>query len=428
MRQAGFTAAEFEKLRQAEANSNDLVHAEMMAMNLVKGLHQDSAGRTYQGGPDLERARELMHNTDYHAFKARIMQPVNEFLAMLDQRTALAIANAEAVRVYWFKWLSASGVLLLVALVSVLVYVYRQIAFSLARAVASSERMAEGDLSTPIQVTGVSEVATLLCALAGMRDNLVRVVTAVRQNAESVAAASSEIAQGNNNLSGRTERQASALEETAASMEELSTTVHQNADRALQANQLSVGASTVASAGGEAVGRMIETMKGINDSSRKIADIIGVIDGIAFQTNLLALNAAVEAARAGEQGRGFAVVAGEVRALAQRSAESAKEIKALISGSVTQVEHGNALVDRAGVTMGEIVTAIQRVTDIVSEISTASREQANGVGQVNQAVLQMDQATQQNAALVEQSAAAADHLKMQARQLVEAVAVFKLAG
>ncbi|MGC3987128.1 MAG: methyl-accepting chemotaxis protein [Pseudorhodoferax sp.] len=426
MRQAGFTEAEFGKLEQAQANSNDLVRTETVAMNLVKGLHDDGAGKTRQGEPDLARARDLMHNADYHAFKARIMQPVNEFLVLLDARTAGAIAAADAVRARWFLLLAASGALLALVLAVVLVQVYRRIAAALARAADASARMGQGDLSMPVQAQGLAEVAAVLHGLAAMRDNLVRVVASVRGNAERVADASTEIAQGNNDLSGRTEQQASALEQTAASMEELSATVRQNAERAVQANQLSLNASTVAADGGEAVNRMIETMKGINESSRRIADIIGTIDGIAFQTNILALNAAVEAARAGEQGRGFAVVAGEVRALAQRSAEAAKEIKALITGSVAQVEQGSALVDRAGSTMGEVVSAIQKVNDIVGEIRAASGEQADGVQQVNAAVAQMDRSTQQNAALVEQSAAAADSLKAQARQLVEAVAVFRL--
>jgi methyl-accepting chemotaxis protein len=241
-----------------------------------------------------------------------------------------------------------------------------------------------------------------------------------------VATASAQIAQGNQDLSSRTEEQASALQQTAATMEQLGTTVRSNADSAKQANQLALGASAVAAQGGDVVGKVVTTMQGINDSSRKIGDIIGVIDGIAFQTNILALNAAVEAARAGEQGRGFAVVASEVRSLAQRSAEAAKEIKALIGRSVEQVEQGTALVDQAGKTMGEIVGSIQRVSDIVAEITAASAEQSDGVQQVGDAVSQMDQATQQNAALVEESAAAAESLKGQAQQLVQAVAVFKL--
>jgi methyl-accepting chemotaxis protein len=295
-----------------------------------------------------------------------------------------------------------------------------------AQAVVDANRIADGDLSQPIQASGSDEMGQLLKALGNMQDKLRGIVGGVRQNADGVATASSQIAQGNNDLSSRTEQQASALEETAASMEQLSSTVKQNADNARQANQLAMGASTVAVQGGKVVSQVVDTMKGINDSSKKIVEIISVIDGIAFQTNILALNAAVEAARAGEQGRGFAVVASEVRVLAQRSAEAAKEIKVLISASVERVEQGTTLVDQAGVTMREVVSSIRRVTDIMGEISAASTEQSAGVAQVGEAVTQMDQATQQNAALVEESAAAAESLKVQAQQLVQAVAVFKL--
>ncbi len=259
-----------------------------------------------------------------------------------------------------------------------------------------------------------------------MQGSLAGVVGGVRGNAEGVATASAQIAQGNHDLSQRTEEQASALEETAASMEQLSSTVGQNADNARQANQLTISATSVAVRGGKVVDQVVETMKGINDSSRKIADIIGVIDGIAFQTNILALNAAVEAARAGEQGRGFAVVASEVRNLAGRSAEAAKEIKSLISASVERVEHGTVLVEQAGTTMAEVVGSIKRVADIMGEITAASVEQSSGVAQVAEAVSQMDQVTQQNAALVEESAAAAESLKQQAQALAESVAMFKL--
>jgi methyl-accepting chemotaxis protein len=288
-------------------------------------------------------------------------------------------------------------------------------------------RVAEGDLSQTF-VVKPGDTTSVLANVARMQASLAGVVTTVRTNSESVATASAQIAQGNQDLSQRTEQQASALQQTAATMEQLNTTVRSNADSARQANQLAQGASAVATQGGEVVGQVVTTMQGISDSSRKIGDIIGVIDGIAFQTNILALNAAVEAARAGEQGRGFAVVAGEVRTLAQRSAEAAKEIKALIGRSVEQVEQGTVLVDRAGKTMGEIVGSIRRVSDIVAEITSASEEQSAGISQVGDAVGQMDQVTQQNAALVEESAAAAESLKGQARQLVQTVAVFKLSG
>jgi len=302
----------------------------------------------------------------------------------------------------------------------------RGIARSVRQAMEASNAVAQGDLTHEIRAVGQDEMAELLRALATMRDGLRTVVTRVRQGSESVATASAEIAQGNQDLSARTESQASALEETAASMEELGSTVKQNADNARQANQLAQSASTVAVKGGEVVAQVVDTMKGINDSSRKIADIINVIDGIAFQTNILALNAAVEAARAGEQGRGFAVVAGEVRNLASRSAEAAKEIKQLINDSVGRVEQGTVLVDQAGTTMNEVVASIRRVTDIMGEISAASSEQSAGVSQVGEAVTQMDQATQQNAALVEEMAAAASSLRSQAQDLVQTVAVFKV--
>lgn len=297
---------------------------------------------------------------------------------------------------------------------------------SLFKAVEVSEAVARGDLTKPIEVKGKDEVAQLMLSMSTMQSNLISLVSRVRQGSDGLSTASSEIAQGNHDLSARTEQQASALEETAASMEELSSTVKQNADATRQATQLASSASTVAAQGGEVVGQVVETMRGINESSRKISDIISVIDGIAFQTNILALNAAVEAARAGEQGRGFAVVASEVRSLAGRSAEAAKEIKTLINASVERVEYGSILVDKAGVTMTEVVHSIRRVTDIMGEIDAASSEQASGIAQIGEAVSSMDQVTQQNAALVEQMAAAASSLQSQAQDQVEIVATFKL--
>ncbi|WP_296510961.1 methyl-accepting chemotaxis protein [Rhodoferax sp.] len=324
--------------------------------------------------------------------------------------------------------LGAAFLLALVVGVLTATAITRSITQPLGQALSAAESVAGGDLSRHIDSNRQDEVGKLLQAMQGMQDSLVRVVTQVRTGSESVASASAEIAQGNNDLSARTESQASALEETAASMEELNSAVKQNADNARQANQLAMNASTVAVQGGEVVGQVVDTMKGINDASRKISDIISVIDGIAFQTNILALNAAVEAARAGEQGRGFAVVASEVRSLAGRSAEAAKEIKNLINASVERVEQGTQLVDKAGTTMTEVVSSIRRVTDIMGEISAASGEQSAGVAQVGEAVSQMDQATQQNAALVEQMAAAASSLKAQAGDLVGVVSVFKLSG
>jgi len=306
--------------------------------------------------------------------------------------------------------------------------VTRSIVRPLKQAAAVADQVSEGDLTASVKVESSDETGQLLGALQRMRNSLVQIVGSVRGNAESVATASAQIAQGNLDLSQRTEEQASALQQTAATMEELSSTVRSNADNARQANQLALSAASAAQDGGQVVGRVVDTMRGINDSSKKIVDIIGVIDGIAFQTNILALNAAVEAARAGEQGRGFAVVASEVRSLAQRSAQAAREIKSLIGHSVQQVEQGTVLVDQAGHSMQQIVAAIGRVSDIVGEISAAAVEQSSGVTQVGDAVSQMDQTTQQNAALVEEGAAAAESLRQQARMLVEAVAVFKLRG
>jgi methyl-accepting chemotaxis protein len=328
--------------------------------------------------------------------------------ALITMSGLLAVACGVGL---WFAWV-----------------ITRSVVVPINRAVEVANTVASGDLTSSIAVQGKDEAADLLQALGQMQESLVKVVSNVRQNSEAMAAASSQISQGNSDLSHRTEEQASALQQTAATMEQLSSTVRNNADNAKQANQLAHGAATVASEGGQVMGQVVSTMSGINDSSRKIGDIIGVIDGIAFQTNILALNAAVEAARAGEQGRGFAVVASEVRSLAQRSAEAAKEIKALIGRNVQQVEQGMSLVEQAGKTMEEIVGSIGRVSAIVAEITTATVEQSNGIHQVGDALGQMDQSTQQNSALVEQTAAAADSMKTQSQQLVQVVAVFKVNG
>ena len=289
------------------------------------------------------------------------------------------------------------------------------------------ERIAAGDLATPIQVYGRNEISMLFASLQRTQQSLIGTVGAVRDGAESILIGLQEIAEGNNDLSSRTEQQAASLEETAASMEQLTATVKQNAENARQASQLALSASETAQKGGKVVANVVQTMHDIAGSSQKIADITGVIDGIAFQTNILALNAAVEAARAGEQGRGFAVVAGEVRNLASRSAQAAKEIKVLIDESVSRVKHGSVLVENSGATMQDIVRSVTRVTDIMGEIASASDEQSRGIEQVTQAVTQMDQVTQQNAALVEESASAATALEEQAITLADAVAVFRLA-
>ncbi|MBB1076941.1 Tar ligand binding domain-containing protein [Rhodoferax sp. 4810] len=335
-----------------------------------------------------------------------------------------ALARYQALRA-WAVASIIAGLLVAVLFGTALI---RGISRSLGEALEIAHAVAQGDLSHSIHLDAKDEVGQVLLALSEMQGSLAQVVSSVRQGSESVATASSQIAQANHDLSARTESQASALEQTAASMAQLSATVRQNADSAAQANQLALSASATAVQGGEVVAQVVETMKHINDSSKRIFDIIGVIDGIAFQTNILALNAAVEAARAGEQGRGFAVVASEVRSLAGRSADAAKEIKGLIGASVARVEQGSALVHQAGETMGEVVGAIVRVTDIMGQISAASREQALGVSQVGEAVTQMDRVTQQNAALVEEMAAAASSLKAQAQEQVGTVAVFTLAS
>ncbi|WP_043531798.1 methyl-accepting chemotaxis protein [Litchfieldella xinjiangensis] len=296
----------------------------------------------------------------------------------------------------------------------------------LSRVVGHFERMAEGDLSERIDSRGNNEIGKLYASLAHMQHSLSRTVATVRDSSQSIYQGAQEISNGNNDLSSRTEQQAASLEETASSMEELTSTVGQNADNARQASQLAASASQTASRGGAVVGDVVTTMRDISESSHKVTEIIKVIDSIAFQTNILALNASVEAARAGEQGRGFAVVAGEVRNLAGRSADASKEIRTLIEASVSKVEAGTALVDQAGDTMEEIVASVQKVTDIMDEIASASQEQSNGIGQVNQAITQMDHVTQQNATLVQQAASAASELELEATRLREAVALFRL--
>ena len=325
------------------------------------------------------------------------------------------------------KWQILGGTLILsLAIFAFAWFVARKIKQALDLAIGASKRIASGDLTAHLTVESSDETGELISSLKEMNEGLARIVGEVRNGADSIATATEQIAAGNADLSQRTEEQASALEETASSMEELTSTVKQNADNAQQANQLAINASGVAVKGGEVINRVERTMESITDSSKKIADIIGVIDGIAFQTNILALNAAVEAARAGEQGRGFAVVAAEVRSLAQRSAAAAKEIKTLIEDSVGKVQDGSRLVEEAGRTTQEIVTSIKRVTDIMAEISAASQEQSSGIEQVNIAITQMDDVTQQNAALVEEAAAAAESLEDQARQMVGVVARFTL--
>ena len=344
----------------------------------------------------------------------------------VEMRFPLSVATASSRELMMYTLIVA----LICALVTsvIMVVVVKRLTQPLRTLGAAMTGLASGDadLSAKLAVSGSDELAVIGTGFNQFVEKIHRVLLHVRTSADSVANASAEIAQGNNDLSARTEHQASALEQTAAAMAELSSTVKQNAASAQSANTLAISAAAVAVKGGAVMAQAVETMQGIHDSSRKIAYIIGVIDGIAFQTNILALNAAVEAARAGEEGRGFAVVASEVRSLAGRSAEAARQIKQLILASVERVEHGTSLVDQAGTTMTELVGSIRRVTDIMGEISSASKEQASGVSQAGEAVTQMDQTTQQNAALVEEMAAAASYLETQAQDLVESVAVFKL--
>ncbi len=388
------------------------------------GAARDNAVKAKAEG-NQELADKILDEAFSPAAKV-YQESIHELVAM--QRATIAAtaadidANAERGQLF-ISGLTAAAVAL-GALFSWMLT--RGITRPIRAAVHAAETVAAGDLTHRIDAQTKDETGALLRALGNMNDSLVKIVTEVRGGTDTIATGSAEISAGNFDLSARTEQQAGALEETAASMEELTTTVRQNADNARQANQLAINASNVAAEAGNAVEQVISTMGSINASSRKIVDIIGVIDGIAFQTNILALNAAVEAARAGEQGRGFAVVASEVRTLAQRSAAAAKEIKGLIGDSVEQVEAGTRLVDQTGETMDQVVTSIRRVTDIMAEIASASQEQTGGIEQVNQAIGQMDQVTQQNAALVEESAAAAASMQDQAARLAQVVGVFKL--
>ena len=387
-------------------------------------LIQSSRG----GEPRADDTRSLYRGESRQAFNSMIEQ-IGKLVDLNDEGSRVAAGSA-ADSYRSSRWTMAA--LLVVGIVvaaASTVLILRDVLGTLGGEPAEARRLAQevaqGRLDNDI-VTRPGDSSSLMAAIKAMQASLAQVVGVVREGSEAVAAASSQIAQGNHDLSQRTEEQAAALEQTAASMEELGSTVQQNADNARQANQLAQNASHVASEGGDVVAQVVDTMRGIHEASSRIADIIGVIDGIAFQTNILALNAAVEAARAGEQGRGFAVVAGEVRNLAGRAADAAKEIKSLINASVERVEAGTALVDRAGTTMADVVAAIRRVTDIMGEISAASSEQNTGVAQIGEAVTQMDQTTQQNAALVEQMAAAATSLNQQAQQLVQSVAIFRL--
>ena len=420
---AGTFAKALDKVRKLPLSA-EAREAEAAARPFVT-KYIEAAGRVVKAsGSDLAAARDALPalQSTFAELEARMAVLSDAIEQNGEALNVHAKASVQQVQLA----IAAALLLATATMVVAALWMARRMARPMAHAVDVADRLAQSDLTVEVHAAGNDETVRLLEAMARMQANFSGIVRGVQANAEQVAAASTQIAQGNNDLSQRTERQASALEETAASMEELGSTVRQNADNAEQANQLAQSASSMAIQGGDVVAQVVDTMKGIDDSSKKIADIISVIDGIAFQTNILALNAAVEAARAGEQGRGFAVVASEVRSLAGRSAAAAKEIKSLITASVERVALGTTLVDRARVKMTEVVSSIKRVTDMMGEISAASTEQSAGVSQVGEAVIQMDKTTQQNAALVEESAAAAETLKAQAQQLVQAVAVFKL--
>jgi methyl-accepting chemotaxis protein len=348
-----------------------------------------------------------------------------QFVALQDRLTAGVLNAAEQDAEMAVLLNLGLAVVALVMSILISLSLTRSITTPLRSAIAFADKIAHGDLTHRMQIQRGDEIGDLIKSLNEMQSALLRVIGEIRHAGDGINVAASEIAMGNQDLSSRTEQSASSLEETASSMEQLTATVRQSADSARQANQLASGAAEVAARGGAVVGQVVHTMNDINQSSQRISDIISVIDGIAFQTNILALNAAVEAARAGEQGRGFAVVAGEVRTLAQRSAQAAKEIKELISASVGRVQDGSRLVEEAGTTMAEIVSSVQRVTDIIGEISAAASEQSDGISQVNVAISQLDQMTQQNAALVEQSAAAAQSMRDQTQRLTQAIAAFR---
>ncbi|XLZ70780.1 methyl-accepting chemotaxis protein [Massilia sp. SR12] len=410
----GLNDAEKKALSDIAALQNDVDAAFKEAMGQIMAFNAEGAAKVIAGRID--------------PLNQQALTALNKLVEMQEQAIAKFKEDsnkADRTLTMWMVVLAAVavGVGVLCALV-----ITRSITGPLSGAVEVAQKVAAGELTSQVTVEGKDETSELLQALKDMNDSLVKTVGQVRTATDTITTASQEIATGNADLSARTESQASSLEETASSMENLTSTVKQNADNARQANQLAVSASSVAVKGGTVVAQVVDTMGSIKESSSKIVDIIGVIDGIAFQTNILALNAAVEAARAGEQGRGFAVVASEVRNLAQRSAAAAKEIKHLIDDSVTKVDNGGRLVDEAGQTMGLIVTSIKQVADIMGEITAATLEQSHGIEEVNAAIGQMDEMTQQNAALVEEAAAAAESMQEQATSLAHAVSIFKLAG
>ncbi|WP_432240784.1 methyl-accepting chemotaxis protein [Herbaspirillum robiniae] len=412
-------AAQQDRLRKlSEAQQRWMANAIEPALALRRAVRDGS--RPVQDAVAFEQAGRGKAEMD--GMRAVIAQIDTAESSLLEQRAK----DAAALQTLTAATLIGGGLIAIALAVMLALWLSRNITRPLAQAIALARKVADGDLSTRIVVASKDETGQLIGALKDMNDGLVRIVTGVRQGTDTIATASSEISSGNLELSARTEEQAASLEQTASSMEELTSTVQQNTTNAREADRMAQEATDVAGTGGAVVNSAVQTMEAINESSRRIVDIIGVIDGIAFQTNILALNAAVEAARAGEQGRGFAVVASEVRSLAQRSASAAKEIKQLIGDSVEKVQSGSRLVNEAGQTMSKVVDSVRRVGHMIGDISMASDEQRAGIEQVNQAVVQMDQVTQQNAALVEEAAAASQSLLEQAQKLAQMVGVFRL--
>ncbi|MBI3229659.1 MAG: HAMP domain-containing protein [Burkholderiales bacterium] len=417
----------FGNITQLEQKLSD---AEKLALNDIEDLDKkiysfsrEASGIALAFNPE-GATKIILSNVE--PLNNQLIVALNELVKLQQEATSDELRKSDAADKRLNIILLVTSIAALIIGIACAVIFTKSITRPMRGAVEIAKTVASGELTSHVEVKGKDETSELLAALKEMNDSLVRTVADVRSGTETITVASHEIASGNADLSARTESQASSLEETASSMEELTSTVKQNADNARQANQLAFSASSIAEKGGTVVGEVVSTMGSIKESSSKIVDIIGVIDGIAFQTNILALNAAVEAARAGEQGRGFAVVAAEVRSLAQRSAGAAKEIKALIGDSVEKVDRGSKLVDEAGHTMSLIVTSVKQVADIMGEITAATQEQSNGIEEVNQAITQMDEMTQQNAALVEQAAAAAESLQEQAERLSQAVSIFKL--
>ena len=405
---------------QGEALANALIEDFNTVIGLVKQQHE-----TF----------EYMDLTRYNNLRDELVEPLSSLATSMTAFVTYGFERVDTIRTdavtqgNLFMMINA-GVVIFALLMTLVIYLglRRTVIAPLRGAVKRLDAIADADLTDPLPEAGKNEIGRLFGAMATMQQNLTNIVGRVREGSNEIHHGTREIASGNADLSSRTEQQAASIQETAASMEEMTATVKQNADNARQASTLAADASTTAEHGGDVVAQVVQTMHGISTSSKKVADITSVIDSIAFQTNILALNASVEAARAGEQGRGFAVVAGEVRNLASRSADAAKEIKTLIDASVTQIQQGSTLVEQAGTTMSDVVTAVRRVTDIMDEISAASQEQSDGIEQVSQAVGQMDQVTQQNAALVQEASAAAASLEEQANRLEQAVDVFKLLG